>query len=602
MSASIALPAALSDERQHALDTALRGLDRERLWWISGYAAGLASHAVSDAASAPVAVEAAPAAVRLTVLYGSQTGNAQRIAEALGARATAAGLSVRVVRADAYATRELASEKLLLVVISTQGEGDPPDDSRGLVAFLSGSRAPKLAGLRYAVLGLGDSSYPQFCEVGARIDARLAELGGTRLHPRGDADLDIETVATPWLDATFDATQRASAELAPAPRATVTTLRPVPSTRGTREEPVSAEVIGNRSLIARARAKESPARDIRHVELALDGLHYEPGDALGIVPRNPDALVADVIDTLALDASATVTIGKDTRPLHAWLTAQRELTRLAKPFALAHAARTHDQALQTRLADADTLRTLLTDWQVIDLLQHAPAAWDAQGLVEALRPLAPRLYSIASSQRAVGDEAHLTVAHVQYARDGRQRWGAASHLLAHARDGEALDVYIERNTRFRVPTDTSRDIVMIGPGTGVAPFRGFVQERAATAATGRNWLVFGNRHFGSEFLYQVEWQRALADGTLHRLDVAFSRDGHATRYVQDRLREHGRTLFDWIEGGAHLYVCGDASRMARDVDAALVEIIATHGGVSTDDARERLDTLIQQGRYARDVY
>ena len=602
MSASITFPPALSDERQTALDTALRGLDRDRLWWVSGYAAGLASHATVQVASVPAPVEPAAAAIRLTVLYGSQTGNAHRIAETIGARASAAGMPVRVVRADAYATRELANERLLVVVISTQGDGDPPDDARGLLTFLTGARAPRLEALRFAVLGLGDSSYPQFCVMGERIDARLAELGGTRLHARGDADLDIDTVATPWIEATFNAAQRALAEWMPAPRATVTTLRPVPSIRGTREAPVQAEVIVNRPLVARARAGATLGRDIRHVEFAIDGLHYEPGDALGVVARNPDALVAEVIDTLSLDATEAVNVGPDTRPLHAWLTDHRELTRLARPFAVLHAARAQDPAFDARLADADAARLLLGDWQVVDLLQQVPAQWDAQALVTALRPLAPRLYSIASSQRAFGDEVHLTVARVQYERKGRPRWGAASQRVCSANEGDTLEVYIERNTRFRLPTDATRDIVMIGPGTGVAPFRGFLQDRVATGASGRNWLLFGNRHFGSEFLYQLEWQRALADGTLHRLDVAFSRDGHAVRYVQDRLREHGRALYDWIEGGAHLYVCGDATRMARDVDAALVDIIATHGAVTTDAARERVDSLLQQGRYARDVY
>jgi sulfite reductase (NADPH) flavoprotein alpha-component len=290
--------------------------------------------------------------------------------------------------------------------------------------------------------------------------------------------------------------------------------------------------------------------------------------------------------------------------LRQWLGSKRELTRLTRPFVASLAAQARSDELNGLLAPGQqaNLSQLLNEQQVIDLLSQYRADWSGVELVAALRALTPRLYSIASSQKHVGDEVHLTVAHVEYDNGQGTRWGAASHQLADSAEGDRLPVFIEHNERFRLPADASRDVIMIGPGTGVAPFRGFLQERAAIAATGRHWLLFGNPHFRTDFLYQVEWQQALKDGRLQRLDLAFSRDQSQKVYVQHRLREHGRELFAWLESGAHVYVCGDATRMARDVHAALLDAIAEHGGKSAEDANDYLNDLQQQGRYARDVY
>jgi sulfite reductase (NADPH) flavoprotein alpha-component len=316
-----------------------------------------------------------------------------------------------------------------------------------------------------------------------------------------------------------------------------------------------------------------------------------------------------VLATLGLDGDQSVTLGALTLPLREWLSHRRELTRLSRPFIATHAAHAQSEALNALLAPdrAADFAKLLAEQQVIDLLRTYPGAWSAEELVAALRPLVPRLYSIASSAKAVGEEAHLTVAHVEYEfessdSDDSRRWGAASNFLARAAEGEKLPVFIEHNERFRLPKDSSRDVILIGPGTGVAPFRGFVQERAVDGASGRNWLFFGNPHARSDFLYQLEWQDALKRGELHRLDLAFSRDQPHKVYVQDRLREHGADVYAWLESGAHLYVCGDATRMAKDVHAALLEIIATHGNKSAEEASDYLNDLQAQGRYARDVY
>ncbi|RDZ29772.1 assimilatory sulfite reductase (NADPH) flavoprotein subunit [Lysobacter silvisoli] len=600
MPASALLAAPLPEDRLAPLLRLTDGLDRDGLWWLSGYAAGLARAAAGGVPAAVPALPEARSGERLSVVYGSQTGNAKRLAEQLAAQAEQAGLAVRLLRADAYPTRELKDERLLYVVISTQGDGDPPDDARALVDYIAGKRAPELKQLRYAVLGLGDSSYPQFCAIGQKLDARLAELGATRLVDRADADLDIDSVAGPWLQQALGAAKDA---LKPsAPLATVTPLRPLPTAPAHgRDAPFAAELLVNQRLTVRGSAK-----DVRHIELSLEGsgLSYQPGDALGLWPRNPPALVESVLRALELDGEAEVEHGGQRLPLRQWLGEKRELTRLARPFVASHAAHARSDELNRLLApdNAPALTQLLADAQVIDLLQRYDGAWSGEELVAALRPLTPRLYSIASSQKLVGDEAHLTVAHVEYASEHGTRWGAASHLLAAAEEGARLPVYIEANERFRLPRDGARDVIMIGPGTGVAPFRGFVQERAADGASGRNWLLFGNPHFRSDFLYQTEWQAALKSGQLHRLDLAFSRDQIRKIYVQDRLRQAGRDLYDWLEGGAHLYVCGDATRMARDVHAALRDAVIENGGKNAEDAEDYLSTLQQQGRYARDVY
>lgn len=616
--ATAPFPAALplSPEQLSTLDRLALELDGPGLWWLSGYAAGLARSRVGlQPAAAPVQLAEAVDVTRLTIVYGSQTGNARRVAEALATQCAADGLPARLVRADAYATRELKDERHLAIVISTQGDGDPPDDAIGFVEFLEGRRAPKLPQLKYAVLGLGDSSYPQFCAIGQRLDARLEALGASRWLPRADADLDIDTIATPWREGVVKQA-REVLKARPQPLANVTPLRPQALAADgsdahhvgtwTREQPYAAELILNQRITATAPERAASDKDIRHVELDLgdSGLLYEPGDALGVWPRNPSALVEALLQTLRLDGDAAVSQGAETLPLREWLAARREITRLSRPFVAAHAERSGDSALQALLAsDAQpALVALLAAQQPLDLLRAHPGGWTADALITSLRPLQPRLYSIASSRRVVGDEAHLTVAHVEYSHDHELRWGAASHWIASAEAGATLPVFIERNERFRLPQDDTRDILMIGPGTGVAPFRGFVQEREATGARGRNWLFFGNPHARSDFLYQTEWQDALRRGALHRMDLAFSRDQAEKVYVQHRLRERGREIFDWLDGGAHLYVCGDATRMAKDVHAALIEIIAKHGARSSEDAAEYISALQQQGRYARDVY
>lgn len=587
--------ASIDSDTLSALERLANGLGPAELYWIAAWSAARAGQVQQGILPA----QAKAVGERLTILYGSQTGQAKRLATQLSTRAEAAGLAVRLVRADSYPQRDLAKETHLVVVISTQGDAEPPDDARGLVEFILGKRAPKLAGLQFAVLGLGDSSYPQFCAIGRQLDARFAELGAKRFAALGEADVDIDAVATPWAEQALAEAKKALGATQPVARAN---LQPVPKrVIHTREKPFAATVLDNQGIVAR-----DAGRDIRHVELSLEGsgLSYEPGDAIGVWPENPPALVDQWLSLLKLDGDQPVHHDNRELPLRRWLSHERELTRLSRPLIAAVADASGDEKLAGLLRSdrSASLAALLAEDQPIDLWRRHSAEWSADELVAALRPQTPRLYSIASSQKAVGDEVHLTVAVVDYEAYGERHWGAASSFLGAAGDDHRVPVFIEENERFRLPKDNARDIIMIGPGTGVAPFRAFVQERRETGAGGRNWLFFGNRHFTSDFLYQIEWQAALRDGSLDRLELAFSRDGDAKVYVQQRIREQGRELYAWLQDGAHLYVCGDANHMAKDVHAALLDVAVTHGGRSQEQAREWLSDLLQQGRYARDVY
>ena len=601
----------LDPERNALLERVVTGLEPAALHWLSGFAAGVAyarspGAALAGEAAVPAAASAAPAArsepaARLAVVYGSQTGNSKRVAERLGRAAEAAGLAVRVYAARDYPLKDLARERYLTVVTSTQGDGDPPDDARSFIEYLLGKRAPRLEQLAFSVLALGDSSYPKFCETGRQVDERLAELGARRLLARVDCDLDYDRLATPWLEQLL---ARAREELGTPQVATVTRLRPVPAVPlWTREQPFVARVLGNQRITGRGATK-----DVRHVEISLEGsgLTYQPGDALGVWHENPAAVVASVTAALGVDDSTPVEVDGTTRPLAEWLTSHREVTRLTRPFLAEHARRSGDAELASALAPGGEarLRGLLKDLQVVDLLERWPADWTAAEFVQALRPLAPRLYSIASSPSAVGEEAHITVAVVDYDAEGARRHGAAStHLASLTGDEATVRVFIEPNDRFRLPADPARDVIMIGPGTGVAPYRGFVQHRAEQGATGRNWLIFGARHFDSEFLYQSEWQDALKSCSLTRVDLAFSRDrGTPKAYVQDRIREAGAEIHAWLAGGASLYVCGDAEQMAPDVHAALVDVVERHGGLDRSGAEAWLRGLADERRYLRDVY
>jgi sulfite reductase (NADPH) flavoprotein alpha-component len=605
MSPPARLPVELLRVRE--LETLLSDLDADALRWVSGFVAGLsAERARQSGASTPAAIPqgaAAPAPVeRVTVLYASQTGNSRRVAEKLGQALTNAGLRASVLAAGDYALKQFADDRFLCVIASTHGDGEPPDDARALLDALSGRRAPKLDHLAFAVLALGDSSYPQFCETGRVFDRRLGELGGRRLLERVDCDVDFESKAQTWVQQSVEVLIGATGTLA---ATAVTADGRSPSNPAvavaTREAPVEVEVAVNQRITASGADK-----DVRHVELLVPPgqFPYQAGDALGIWLDNPAALIDATLAATGLDPAETVTLDGTSRPLREWLCRHRELTRVARALIERLAALSGDDTLAALLKPdaAARLRAQFKVWQVPDLLRAYPVQWTGERLVRALHPLSPRLYSIASAPEEVGDEVHITVAVVDDLHDGNRHVGAVSSQVQGFAPGARFQAFIESNSRFRLPADPSVDVIMIGPGTGVAPFRGFVQARSAQGATGRNWLFFGGRHLDNDFLYQTEWLSAVKKKALTRLDVAFSRDTAEKIYVQHRLRERSADVYQWLEAGAHVYVCGDAERMAPDVHAALIDIVATAGGRSPQDAEAYIASLASQRRYLRDVY
>jgi sulfite reductase (NADPH) flavoprotein alpha-component len=619
----------IPEERRDQLQQLTTELNREQLMWLSGYFAGAAAAAPSSipgfqsnllsgaqaraqhapagapAAVAPIAPAAAAAAVpTLTILSASHTGNGRKISEKLLAAVQALGVQARVVKAGDYQPREIAKEKLLYVVISTHGDGDPPDEARAFYEFLGTKRAPQLPELQYSVLALGDTSYPKFCEAGRVVDERLAKLGAKRLLPRVDCDVDFEKLAQTWADDALARVREIKDKFAPAAGAAAPAAFAAPAAQTpavpelTRAQPATAEVLANQRIVGR-----QALREVRHVELAFPGLGnlYKPGDALGIVHRNPESAIDAVLKATKLDGGATVAHEGKTHTLLEWLRDERELTRIARPL-LVQVARHANVDITELLGNAEAMAKLTANCQVSDVLASYPAEWTPEALVGALRPVTGRVYSIASSPAAVGDEAHLTVAVVGSDTDRKLLSGAASHFVVNTAVDSNVQVWIEKNDRFRVPADGARDIIMVGPGTGVAPFRGFVQEREATGATGKNWLFFGGRSLYQDFLYQLEWQQALKRKSLHRVDVAFSRDQLEKIYVQHRIKQAGKELFAWLSNGAYFYVCGDASSMAPDVNTALLEVVSEHGGMDKDDAQAWLADLTADGRYLRDVY
>ncbi|MDH3615921.1 MAG: assimilatory sulfite reductase (NADPH) flavoprotein subunit [Gammaproteobacteria bacterium] len=581
----------LADDQLKRVSQAVAGLTPVQLQWVSGYIAGLG-------ASAMIPSSIPEAGRSLTILYGSQTGNGERVAGALAKRTDDLGFPTALYSLADYRPASLKRESLVVLVVSTHGEGDPPDDAELFHEYLLSGRAPRLTDLSYAVLALGDSTYVNFCQTGRELDARLEELGANRVLPIVECDLDYDEAASSWSDGIVAGLPDWLDVAPPAPR-----LHAVETAaRHGKDNPFAAPVLLNQKITGGTSTK-----DVRHVELSLDGsgLSYEPGDSLGVVARNPRQLVAQVLDILGASEKDEVLVGNETVTLGEALTNRLEITACNQGFLRAWRDIRGASELGKLLEDGhqEALVEFLHKHQVIDVVRRFPVDIDAQHFVSLLRKLSPRSYSIASGPSANPGEVHLTVAVVQYAAFGQDHWGAAStHIADRVDEGDTLSVFVEPNSRFRLPADGNTDIIMIGPGTGVAPFRAFVEERVEQGARGRNWLFFGDRTFSDDFLYQLEWQRHLKRGGLHRLDVAFSRDQDNKIYVQDRIREHSAEVFDWLEQGAVIYVCGDAKRMACDVNDALVDVIAQHAEVDREAAQARLAELRREGRYRRDVY
>lgn len=587
------------------LAEAVANLSPTELIWASGFLFGLAQNAggavVTAGSTAVIAPVAAQPTGSLTILVGSQTGNAKGVAESVKAQAEARGVPVSLVAMNDFKPKQLKKETHVLIVTSTYGEGEPPEAAADLHAQLKGNKVGKLDGLQFAVLGLGDSSYEFFCQTAKDFDAFLDKAGATRLQDAAILDVDYRAAADAWASNFLD---KLAATLTTASAAvTVGGSAVVASGHSVYDKfnPFAATLSTNQKITGRDSTK-----DIRHFEINLEGsgITYQPGDALGIWFDNDAAVVAEILALTGLTGNEQVTVSGKAAALSDALTNQFELTRLHAAFITGLAEISSDKKLKKLAADKDETRKLAGKAQVVDVLKRFPTKLAAEQLVSLLRALSPRLYSIASAQSEVEEEVHLTVGVARYPQeDGAVRSGGASSFLAdRVQDGGEVRVFVEHNDNFRLPADSNTPVIMVGPGTGIAPFRSFIQERDAQGAEGKNWLFFGNPHFTQDFLYQVEWQKYVKSGLLTKIDLAFSRDQANKIYVQDKLKAKGAEVWQWLQDGAHFYVCGDANRMAKDVHDALVNIVVEHGGKNAEEAEEYVNELRRAKRYQRDVY
>ncbi|NMD97135.1 sulfite reductase subunit alpha [Rhodococcus sp. BL-253-APC-6A1W] len=567
--------------------------------WLAGFLAGMQTRLFSGGPADDAGT--AGAAPVLHVLYGSQTGNAEAVAEDAAAAARTHGFAPVVCALDDMDLDRFASAGHVLIVTSTYGEGEMPDNAELFWDALSAESAPRLERMHFAVLALGDTGYDGFCQAGKLLDTRLEQLGAQRIVPRVDCDVDFEDAAAAWISETMPLVAAVEGIVGPgAPAAPAPTAPARPKSQWTRKNPYPATLTTNRVLSGPGSAKE-----IRHYEFALgeSGIEYEAGDALNVVPLNDTALVQALLDRLRLDGSV-VPAGFGSTLTHL-LTYDFEITAPTVDLLEEIEKRTRNEELTYVLRHGD--KAALDEWlwgrDILDVLLLEPAPeLSAEEFLSLLRPLQHRAYSISSSPNACDGAVHLTVASVRYGDDDRERHGVCSTYLADRVGDGTVGIFVTRNKAFRVPSDDTAPMIMVGPGTGIAPFRGFLQERRARGATGKNWLFFGDQRRDCDYIYEDELAEFTASGVLTRLDLAFSRDQAEKIYVQTRMTEHGAELFAWLEEGGHFYICGDASRMAKDVDAALHAIVAEHGGMSPEQAAEYVTALKREKRYVRDVY
>jgi sulfite reductase (NADPH) flavoprotein alpha-component len=592
----------LTQEQVQKLQGLVAELNPIQKAWVSGYLAANANTAALSGVvgdQAPAAGEAAA----LTILYGSQTGNAKGVANQLKAAAEAKGLAVKLVNMADYKPAQLKKEKFIAVAVSTYGEGEPPEDAENLHAFLASRKAPKLDGVKVAVIGLGDSSYEFFCQTAIDFEERFKALGAETIVTRADLDVDYEDQATVWIGGAVDAFEpeikaqsQGSAQVIP-----MAGFGAAPAqSQYTKQNPFAAEL----SVVQKITGRDS-TKDVRHIEISLEGsdITYLPGDSLGVYFLNDEALVDETLASLNIDGATEITLGEETLSIRTALIEKLELTQSYPGFVEKYAQATNNAELLKLVEDKAAMREYIEARQIFYIIKQNPSDISAQDLVNCLRKLQARLYSIASSQAEVEEEVHLTVGLVEFDAFGEKHFGGCSGYLAHrAEEGVQVKVFSEHNDNFRLPSDDNTPVIMVGPGTGIAPFRAFLQERDAREAEGENWLFFGNPHFTQDFLYQAEIQGYVKSGLLNKVDLAFSRDQAEKVYVQDRLREKGEEVFAWLEKGAHFYICGDANRMAKDVHQALIDIIKAHGGKDDEQAESYLKALRSNNRYQKDVY
>ncbi len=594
----------LSEKQLAALKELTREITPEQIIWLSGFLEGKISGlnpgingSVVKTAVLENSAQAGPK-IKLTILYGSETGNSKTQADKLAEKAIFKNMDATVYSMYDYNYKKLKEEENVAIIVSTHGEGDPPDMAEDFYKYITGKRAPQLPNLSYSVLALGDKSYKYFCKTGEDIDAAFKSAGAFRLTPLVKCDVDYEDTAEIWMN-NFLLNLTPAQTVSPSAPAAEVAVADSAGFEFSKKNPYMATVLEKVKITGRESDKE-----VYHFELSLEGsgITYEPGDSVGIFTQNPESLVNRIIEKTGFDPEQTVDIKMGEVSFADALTFHLEITILTFDILKKYFERTKNKDLEKLINDDKLLDEYLYGHDVLDLLEDFPFDWNINKFVEILRPIPPRLYSISSSMESVGEEVHATVSVVRYERKNRLRTGAcSSHLADKIEIDDQIPIYIEKNPLFKLPLNGSK-IIMVGAGTGIAPYRAFMQERESKGIEGKSWLFFGDRRFNADFLYQVEWQKLLNSKYLEKMEVAFSRDQKEKIYVQHKLLENQKEVFKWIEEGAYLYLCGDMRNMAKDVNKALLQIIQNEGGVSQEKAAEYVKKLKKEKRFQTDVY
>jgi sulfite reductase (NADPH) flavoprotein alpha-component len=547
----------------------------DELVWMNGYLSGLLARAEKAEQTASTSLK--PAVGKITIAYGTETGNAKKLATYFAARAKKNGINAKLVSLDQYRLNDLSKEEYFFTVISTQGDGEPPAAAKKFFDHIHQQQA-NLSNLKFGVLALGDTAYPQFCKVGEDVDAQLSKLGGERFASLQKCDTDYETEADNWFNDVLK-------QLNLGERTSSGTPSIAPAKKSSGKKIYSGKVLANINLNDRGSNKQT-----HHIEIAAEGLEYQPGDSIGIIPHNSEKLVQKILANCCCDKVKKYSYRDEELTVYELMTKKLNISFLPDRVVKKYAAIVQQEIPETKIGFGDLLKI----YPVRDASQF-------DDVLQILEPIAPRLYSIASSPEGHSGEVHITVARNTFLVNGEVNYGLCSDGLCQWPVDSTIEFYVHHNDQFRLPAD-DKDIIMIGPGTGIAPFRSFVAHRDAAGAQGRNWLFFGDQHFVTDFLYQSEIQSWQETGVLTRVNVAFSRDQQEKIYVQRKMKKHAKEFFNWLEGGAHLYVCGAKEPMSVDVENTILEIIQLEGNYTSEKAEEYLNNLKEQGRYLKDVY